>query len=289
MRRGLRLLLILSFILLPFKVLAVGDVTVSTTSLTIEKGKTASFTINVSNALGRVDITSNNTGIATISNSSVYLNSDEATSKSITVNAIAVGSTTITVNKTDIASFDNEQKTGTYIITVNVVEPSDTSTNTSTTSNTTSNTTVKGNTTTKNNTNTTTKSNTNKNTTNTNSTTNNTTDNTNNTTDNSISSAVQAVEKAEKSLSQNDYNTALALVNKLPEGAEKTALLKRLSTVASKIDVQSALSETCEECQECNSKLWTMISIILLIILIMENIYLAVKSVMKRKSNQYQK
>ena len=262
MKRVFRLLLIFSFILLPFKVLAVGDVTVSTTGLTIEKGKTATFTINVNNALGRVDITSNNTSIATVSNASVYLNSDEATSKTITVSAVAAGSTTITVNKTDVASFDSEQKTGSYTITVNVVEPEVKSEETTTNQNNTPKS------------NTTTKSNTNKNTTKSN-TTNNTVDNANS---ENLKRAIAAVENAENSLSQNDYEIALALVNNLEDNAEKTALLERLKTVADKIDTKSLETETtCEECKECNNRAWIIISSALLILLIVENVYLVLE------------
>ena len=115
------LLIALALLLvLPFKVYAAGGISLSTTSLSIEKGKTASFKVTANNAAGRIDLSSANSSIATANKTSVFLDKDSVT---VTVTAKEVGSTTINVALTDVSTYDEEEKTGTLTVTINVTEP----------------------------------------------------------------------------------------------------------------------------------------------------------------------
>ncbi|MBQ6486873.1 dockerin type I repeat-containing protein [Candidatus Saccharibacteria bacterium] len=101
---------------------AVGSIAVSTNSLNIAIGGDATFTISATNAAGRIDIVSNDTDVATVSDDSVFLDSNlenegEAT---ITVTAEGAGNTTITVTLTDVVTFDEEQLSPSTTYTVNV-------------------------------------------------------------------------------------------------------------------------------------------------------------------------
>ena len=104
------------------KAFAVGSIAVSTNSLNIAIGSDATFTISATNAAGRIDIVSNDTDVATVSEDSVFLDSNlenegEAT---ITVTAEGAGNTTITVTLTDVVTFDEEQLSPSTTYTVNV-------------------------------------------------------------------------------------------------------------------------------------------------------------------------
>ena len=55
------------FILLPVNVFATGNITASPSSLTIEVGSTKTFTITATNTIGDVYISSNNSGVASVS------------------------------------------------------------------------------------------------------------------------------------------------------------------------------------------------------------------------------
>lgn len=102
---------------------AAGGIAVSSNTLNVGMGGTGTFTITATNAAGRVDITSNNTDIATVSVDKVFLDSglqDEGSAE-VTVTGTGVGSTTITVNVTDATTFDEESlNSSSYTITVNV-------------------------------------------------------------------------------------------------------------------------------------------------------------------------
>lgn len=105
----------------PLSVLAAGNVSVSTTNLTIVKGSSATFTITASNAAGRIDISTSNAAVASISSSSVFLDMQSST---ITVRGNASGTATITVRATDVTTYDDEDISGrTYTINVTVKEP----------------------------------------------------------------------------------------------------------------------------------------------------------------------
>lgn len=99
-------------------VFAQGGVSISTSSLNITKGESKTFTISANNSAGRIDISSTNSGIASISKSSTFL---DMTSDTITVTANNVGSTTIKIYISDVTTYDDEVLSGkTYTINVNV-------------------------------------------------------------------------------------------------------------------------------------------------------------------------
>ena len=263
MKKLIGLLALAVILFLPIKALAVGDVTVSATSITITKGKTGVFKINANNAAGRVDISSANTAIATVSTSSAFLDSGLAPSTTITVSGKSVGTTTIKVNKTDVATFDNEEKTGSYTITVKVVEPENTTTNTTTNS-------TKPSTTTKQSKSSSTKT--------TNTTTKDTKEDTETAKDYSIVELL--VQRVERTLNVHDYDVALEIVTSLENSDEKTAFMDRLSTVKPKL--LSEEEKTCD-CETKDNNIWIILSSILLIILIAENGYLVFKHSMDDK------
>ena len=95
-----------------------------------------------------------------------------------------------------------------------------------------------------------------------------------------ISDATKIVEKAEESLLEDDYNTALNKVNALASGNEKNELLNRLNEVKFKIAVNKECANKepikCETCKETNdeAKPWIILSIVLIVALIAETIYL---------------
>lgn len=94
-----------------------------------------------------------------------------------------------------------------------------------------------------------------------------------------IKKATTLVEAAERSLLEDDYNDALDVVNKLDDGSEKTALLKRLEAVKLKIEIEKACgnkecSTVCEECEECDNMSWIILCIVLFGCLVIESGYL---------------
>ena len=100
-----------------------ASVGVSTTSLTIEKGKTATFSISASDAQAWATVSSANPSIASVNvTDAVWV---ENSSSTVTVTGKSVGKTTITVNFPEAASADgNVDLSGaSRTITVNVVEP----------------------------------------------------------------------------------------------------------------------------------------------------------------------
>lgn len=172
MKKFIYSILLSIFILFPVNVLALGNISASPSSLSIEVGSSKTFTISAYNAIGDVSIRSNNSSIASVSTSSWstgMVGEKETKTGTITVTGNSVGSTTIILTL-DAATFDEEDLSlQTRVINVNVVAKPTTTTATTTTTIVT--TTTKPITTTKNNTtknttiNKTTKNNTKKNTT----------------------------------------------------------------------------------------------------------------------------
>ena len=99
---------------------AVGGVKVSTTSMNLKPGESKTFTITADNAAGRVDISSSNTAVATVSSSSEFLDNNTIT---ITVKAVADGTAKINIALTNIATYDEEKLSGTKTISINVATP----------------------------------------------------------------------------------------------------------------------------------------------------------------------
>ena len=112
---------LMMLLLLPIGVFASGSIAPSTRSLSITKGSTATFTISANNAVGKVDISSSNSSIATVNKSSEWLENNSVT---VTVSGVSAGTTTINVRLSDAATFDEEELSGNYSITVTVKEPS---------------------------------------------------------------------------------------------------------------------------------------------------------------------
>lgn len=120
------LLLLALTLFLPISVFASGSISPSPRNLTITKGGTATFSITANNAAGKVDISSSNSGIATANRSSEWLENNSIT---VTVTGVSVGTTTINVRLSDAATFDEEELTGNYTVTVTVKEPSNNQSN----------------------------------------------------------------------------------------------------------------------------------------------------------------
>lgn len=117
--KGIKRILFTLILLIPFVTFAAGSVTVNKTSLSIENGKTATFTVTANNSAGKVTFKSNNTGVATINKSSEWV---EKGSTTVTVTGKSIGSTTITV-VVDAATFDEVPIKKTYTIKVDVTNP----------------------------------------------------------------------------------------------------------------------------------------------------------------------
>lgn len=133
---NLCLIMLFIFISCTAQVFAAGSFSLSKSSSSITEGKKDSFTINGSNATGRVDITSSNTSVATVSSSSQWLENNSTT---VTITAKKAGTAKITVSGT-IADKDGNEATVTKTISVTVkAKSTSSSTNNKSNSNSTSN------------------------------------------------------------------------------------------------------------------------------------------------------
>lgn len=108
---------ILMFVFIPVTVLAAGSIKPTTSNLSIRPGGTTTFTIKANNATGKVNISSSNTGVATVSASSHWMDNDSFT---VTVKGVSEGNATITVSLSDAATYDEEELHGSYSINVKV-------------------------------------------------------------------------------------------------------------------------------------------------------------------------
>ena len=106
-----------------FVVNADGSFSVSTSNLTIQKGKTATFSITAKDCGGQFSISSSDSSVATVNSSSEWIESD---SKTITVVAKKTGTVTVTVEAQDVASKDGKAViTGTKTVEINVTDTSE--------------------------------------------------------------------------------------------------------------------------------------------------------------------
>lgn len=120
MKKLFKTLIITILMLLPITLVeAAGSITVSPSSLSIAPGKSKTITIKASNAAGRVDVVSSNTAVATVSQSSLWVENGSA---SVTIKGISEGTSTISVKITDAATFDGEVLSGTKNVAVSVKE-----------------------------------------------------------------------------------------------------------------------------------------------------------------------
>ena len=113
---------------------ATGSFSLSKSSVTLEKGKTTTFSIKLSNCEGKFSIASSNTKVAKVSSSEEWITG----STTITITAIGEGTATITVTAIDVGDTDEQEVSGWKSIKVKV---NDSSSNTNSTGNTTNSTT----------------------------------------------------------------------------------------------------------------------------------------------------
>ena len=128
--------ILLFFLMINNSVFAAGSFSLNKTSATITEGKTTTFSINGSGATGRVDITSSDTSVATVSSPSEWL---ENSSSIITITAKKAGTATITVTGT-VADSEGAEATITKTVKVTVKAKETTSNSSSSNSNSSSNT-----------------------------------------------------------------------------------------------------------------------------------------------------
>lgn len=93
--------------------------------------------------------------------------------------------------------------------------------------------------------------------------------------------ATKLVESAEKSLNNDDYETAVKAVNSLVDSDAKKALVERLDKVKFNIEVNKAALEKCSSsepnqgtCSNANCTKWIVLSVILFVGLLTESAYL---------------
>lgn len=109
--------LLFLLLFMPCIIFAAGSVKVSTTSISVEVGKTATFKITANNSTGKVLISSSDSTIASVNKSSIWVDKD---SQTITVTGKQVGTATISVKLDDVATYDSQVLNNTYKITVKV-------------------------------------------------------------------------------------------------------------------------------------------------------------------------
>jgi hypothetical protein len=116
-------ILLISVLLLPFKVLAQGGFSLSTSSISMYPGESKTVTIYSDNSVGKLNISSSDGGVAEISVSSLFVKTP-GESQSFTIKAGSVGTSHVSVvASSDYATMDEEVLTGvTKTITVNVIE-----------------------------------------------------------------------------------------------------------------------------------------------------------------------
>lgn len=122
MKRKYLLVLLLAIALIPFKVCAAGGFGVSSSSISMYPGETKTITITSNNAVGRLNISTSNSGVASVGPGSIFIQNPGSTG-SITITSNSVGTATISVVASDnFATMDEEILAGqTRTITVNVV------------------------------------------------------------------------------------------------------------------------------------------------------------------------
>lgn len=103
---------------------ATGSFSVSTSSVTLNKGETTSFTITASDCGGKFTISSSNPNVATVSLSEAWAENGANEEGPITITAKSAGTATITITASDVSSKNPVQEvTGSKTINVTVTEP----------------------------------------------------------------------------------------------------------------------------------------------------------------------
>lgn len=130
--KKIKLIIFSLLLLLPIKLFAAGSINISTSNLTVNEGASTSFTVSASNAAGRIDIKSSNSAVADVNVSSKWLDNDSVT---VTVTGKTVGTASVVVTLTDVASYDAEVLSGNKTVNV-TVKAKETETKTDTKTNT---------------------------------------------------------------------------------------------------------------------------------------------------------
>ena len=119
-----KLSLLLILVLFPIAVRANGGISVSTRNINLAPNESKTFTVSVTNAAGRVDISTSNESVASISSTKEFFDTSlNASSATITVTGKSVGTATIKVASNDVETFDGEAINTSYTINVSVVAP----------------------------------------------------------------------------------------------------------------------------------------------------------------------
>jgi len=106
---------ILMMTILPLPVAEAANFTVSKSNVSLEAGKSSTITINAPTHTGRLDISSSNSAVATVNDSSLWVEND---SKTITITAKSSGIATITIRGELYDSSADEENE--FVRTVNV-------------------------------------------------------------------------------------------------------------------------------------------------------------------------
>ncbi len=129
MRTKLTIIIIAAlFILIPESVFALGNISISPSTLTIEVGSSRTFTITATNTIGDVTISSSNSSIASVNTNeweTGMVEEGQTKKGNIKVTGMSEGTATITLTL-DAATFDGEDLEGqTRTVTVTVVKKAD--------------------------------------------------------------------------------------------------------------------------------------------------------------------
>ena len=104
------LILILMIIMIfPKNILALGSIDINTSDIYVEKGDSVPLNIAFNNAAGRINIESSHSDIVGVSDENAFLDMD---SKTITINGLAKGNSTIKISAVDVNTYDKEDLTG---------------------------------------------------------------------------------------------------------------------------------------------------------------------------------
>lgn len=117
-----KILLLMVLFLFPIMTLYADGISVSPTNLTVTVGSSKSFTIKASNAAGRIDISSSDKNVATVSVSSKFLDNS---SVKVTVKGKKEGTAKISIKLTDVATYGGKTISGTKTVTVTVKKPAE--------------------------------------------------------------------------------------------------------------------------------------------------------------------
>lgn len=123
MKKKYLIILLLTMILIPCKVSAAGGFGVSNSSIRMYPGETRTITISTNNAVGKLNISSSNSSVASVNTGSIFIQ-NPGSSGNITITSNKIGTATISVVATEnFATMDEEILAGqTRTITVKVIE-----------------------------------------------------------------------------------------------------------------------------------------------------------------------